>query len=475
MSTHRTEVLVIGSGAGGGLTAATLAENGRTTTVIEEGPWIDPDACEPFTIDEMKLKYRHRGLSATLGRPPIAFVEGRCVGGGTEINSGLFHRPPPEVLEEWRDRYRIRDCEPASLEGHVDEIERVLSVSKLPTPPPSTSAVLERGAEKLGWRAMEVPRVFRYEASSRGQKQTMTRTFIPRAVAAGATVMPRCRAVRLIRRGRRIEGAVCRVERDGGRRETITLLADDVFVCAGAIETPALLQRSGIWRNVGRGLKTHPTIKLAARFADPLEGHEDVPMHQVKEFGPDLTLGGAASRKGYVALALADDWESGRSRIADWENIAVYYAAIRSDGRGRVVALPGLRGAVVGYRLTEADLSRLARGLVHLTELLFAAGADELYPSIAGAPPLADPKDAAALWERVVRSRAGLMTIHLFSTVRMGEDREKTAADSYGRVWGFDNLRVNDASLLPDAPGVNPQGTIMAVAARNCAHFLDAV
>ena len=56
------------------------------------------------------------------------------------------------------------------------------------------------------------------------------------------------------------------------------------------------------------------------------------------------------------------------------------------------------------------------------------------------------------------------MTVHLTSTVRIGENRARTGADSFGRVWGFDNLRVNDASLLPDAPGVNPQGTIMAIA-----------
>jgi choline dehydrogenase-like flavoprotein len=64
------------------------------------------------------------------------------------------------------------------------------------------------------------------------------------------------------------------------------------------------------------------------------------------------------------------------------------------------------------------------------------------------------------------------MTVHLTSTVRIGEDRTKTGADSFGRVWGYDNLRVNDASLLPEAPGVNPQGPIMAVVARNCDQFL---
>jgi choline dehydrogenase-like flavoprotein len=65
------------------------------------------------------------------------------------------------------------------------------------------------------------------------------------------------------------------------------------------------------------------------------------------------------------------------------------------------------------------------------------------------------------------------MTVHLTSTVRMGEDRDRTGADSFGRVWGVENLRVNDASLLPDAPGVNPQAAIMAIASRNSDQFLS--
>jgi choline dehydrogenase-like flavoprotein len=64
------------------------------------------------------------------------------------------------------------------------------------------------------------------------------------------------------------------------------------------------------------------------------------------------------------------------------------------------------------------------------------------------------------------------MTVHLTSSVRMGEDRSSTGTDSFGRVWGYTNLRVNDASLLPDAPGVNPQAAIMAISLRNADHFL---
>jgi len=195
-------------------------------------------------------------------------------------------------------------------------------------------------------------------------------------------------------------------------------------------------------------------------------------MQVITEFGPNLSIGGSASRRGQVAMALADSSADYREAMDNWENVSVYYAAIRSEGRGRVVALPGLRAPIVTYRLTEGDMSRLARGLVHLGEVLLASGATELYPSVADGPVVRGHDELAAWWDAVTRNRTNLMTVHLTSSVRMGEDRSRTGADSFGRVWGFDNLRVSDASLVPDAPGVNPQGTIMAIAARNSDHFL---
>ena len=83
----------------------------------------------------------------------------------------------------------------------------------------------------------------------------------------------------------------------------------------------------------------HPTVKIAARF-DSLIDHGDVPMHRVTEFAPGLTIGGSASRRGHVALALADSDADYADALAHWENVAVYYAAIRSEGSGRVIALP---------------------------------------------------------------------------------------------------------------------------------------
>jgi choline dehydrogenase-like flavoprotein len=97
-----------------------------------------------------------------------------------------------------------------------------------------------------------------------------------------------------------------------------------------------------------------------------------------------------------------------------------------------------------------------------------------MYPSITGGRIARGVGDLGAWWDAVDRRRTNLMTVHLTSTVRMGEDAGLAGADSFGRVHGVQNLRVNDASLLPDAPGVNPQAAIMTIALRNAEQFLTA-
>lgn len=468
------EVAVVGSGAGGAVTASRLATAGRDVLVLEEGPRFDPDAVEPFSLEELATRYRHRGLSASLGSPAIAFAEGRCVGGSTEVNSGLYHRLPGEMVARWARRYAIDEFDEPALDRYAEELEADLGVSRVDGAPPRSSQVLQDGADALGWRAVEFARVYRKEGEGTAVKQTMSRTLVPRAEAAGARVLADCRVRRILRadRGRgRAVGLDVERTRPDGTRETLVVEAEQVVVCAGAIQTPALLQRSGVRGVVGRGLKVHPTVKVAARFLEPMDRAE-VPMHRITEFAPHLTIGGSASRRGHLALALAETGLPHADALAHWEDVAVYYAAIRSDGQGRVTALPGTRAPLVTYRLTDGDLSRLARGLVHVGDALLAAGAVELHPSIVGGPIVRDRAGLVQWWDALTRRRANLMTVHMTSSVRMGEDPRRTGTDSFGRIHHVDGLRVNDASLLPDAPGVNPQGAVMAIAARNADHLL---
>jgi len=471
MTTLDTEVLVIGSGAGGATTAMVLAEAGRSVLVVEEGPDIEPGTLTPFSLQEMERAYRHHGAGAALGTPSIAYAEGRCVGGSTEVNSGLWHRLPAALAEEWRVGFGLDDFTPEALARYAARIEEIVPVHTLPGAPPRSSAIIEEGASKLGWRSVEFPRAFSYDSKGRGTKQSMTRTLLPRARAAGASVVADTAVRKLRIEGGRVLGAVCRQRRPDGTHDDIEIRADHVVVCGGAVQSPALLQRSGIRRGMGTGLKMHPTIKIAARFPGPID-HDDVPMHRITEFSPHLAIGGSASRRGHVALALADSGADIGEALDDWEHVFVYYAAIRSDLGGRVIAVPGMQAPLVTYKLTDSDLSRLARGLVHLGEALLAAGATELYPSIEGGAVVRRPEELVGWWDAVDRAHTNLMTVHLTSSIRMSSDRAKAGTDGYGRVWDVPNLRVNDASLLADAPGVNPQAAIMTIALRNAEHFL---
>ena len=469
-STYDAEVLIIGSGAGGATTAALLAEAGFDVLVVEEGDWVEQGSVVPFSLEQMDRQYRSSGVTVALGLPSIAYTEGRCAGGGTEVNSGLYRRPPAELLERWRSQYHIRDLDPDDMYAIAEELESALNVTNVPGEVSPPSAILQRGAEALSWQSSESPRWMKYPAggnAASGMRQSMTRTYLPRAQRAGARLLTKCRVRKLaIESTSAAYADVVLADGSTGR-----IRFRHVFVCGGAIHTPALLQRSGLRERIGDTLAVHPTVKLAARFPEAINVPDDVPVHQVKEFAPEISFGGSASHPGLVALSLADNWAEFGHAVNEWERVSVYYAAITSEGKGRVKAIPGLRDPLVTYHLSSRDKQLLRSGLSRLTLLMLAAGADEVYPSYHHAPVIRTASDISLLQRSFATTKATVMTVHLCSTVPLGE-HPRCAADSFGLVRGMKNVWVNDASMLPDAPGVNPQGSVMAFAIRNARHFI---
>jgi choline dehydrogenase-like flavoprotein len=137
-----------------------------------------------------------------------------------------------------------------------------------------------------------------------------------------------------------------------------------------------------------------------------------------------------------------------------------------------VRTLPGFRDPLERSAISEKDRRDLADGWHKLAEALFAAGAESVFPCVTGSAPLRSAADLKRVPEQLGAGTGNLMTIHLFCSCPMGEDRKRCATDSFGRVHGLPNLRINYASLLCTAPGVNPQGTIMGLARRNALQFL---
>ncbi len=470
----RAEIVVIGSGPGGAVTATLLAEAGHDVLLVEEGAYLRLHSAPHFSQQEMLQKYRNAGITVGMGKANVAYVEGRCVGGGSEINRGLYHRTPEKVLESWSKEYGVAALLPSDLEPHFDACEATAQVSYLRDAAPPISRKLHDGATSLGWESVEVPRLVRYDANHgpQGVKQSMSETFVPRFLAAGGTLLPGMRVRRLARRGTSWE---IRGEYSSGEEahRPLTIRADNVFVACGAIQTPALLRRSGLKRNVGNTLRFHPMIKVVARFPEEVNiSDAPDPVHQIKEFDPRFSLGCSMSARPALALAMTDHPTRLGEVDSSWRHMAIYYAQ-STGGAGVVRNVPGFRDPLVRLRFESRDLNELAEGVSSLSRCLFAAGAEVLYPSITGIKPLSSTNDLDEIPADFPPSRANLQTLHLFSTCPMGEDESRCVTNSFGGVIGADGLFIADASLLCGPTVVNPQGTVMAVAHRNALHFLE--
>ena len=475
-------VIVIGSGAGGAVTALELARAGHDVLVLEEGPRIGLGGYGRKPTEAMRTLYRRRGMTPILGSVPIGYVEGCCVGGSTEINSGFWNRVPAEILQRWGAQYDLADADEGTLSPHYAWAEQQLGVRRSERAWPASTRKLAQGAESMGWRFGEVERAAPgcchtntcASGCPTGAKQGMSVGVWPSAEAAGARLLSGCRALHLLRKGDRVTGVVARLRDETGER-IVRLDAEAVFVCAGPTETPALLQRSGIRYHVGGTLRIHPYLKVAALYDEVIDAEKSVlPLVQVKEFAPELSMGGAFFTLGHLAMTLSENWPENRGEMRSHRQMAHYYVGVRGSGRGSVrPSLMSPDNALIRYDLSGIDLKNLSVGLARLSSILLASGAKSLHPAVHGLPAIRTEREAVRwLDETLLPGAMSLVTVHAFSSCPIGERTDRCAADSYGKVRGFGNLYLNDASMLPDSPGVNPQATVMAFARRNVMRYL---
>ncbi|MBI3418903.1 MAG: GMC family oxidoreductase [Proteobacteria bacterium] len=473
------DVLIIGSGAGGACVADVLTRAGLDVLMIEEGPELKAGETLSTAHEALPRLWRAGGLTMALGPTPISYAEGRCLGGGTEINSGIFQRTPAELLEAWAKKYRIVDFNAHSLAPYYDRATTAVKVSEGTDDFAEDSGILRRGGEAMGWKVSTLDQAQLSVNGPHGgslayvsqKKLSAKNALLPAAKTRGLRILSGCRALRLETKGKH----VTRVHvMHGKTREAIQV--KHVFLCAGAIYTPFLLRQSGFRAaQIGSSLRMHPTIKCLAFFNREVNAQQSrLPLCAVTQFMPDQRLGGSVFMPAFYGMALAESWEARGMHLFDMKNAAMYYAMARAEGRGSVHALPFLPDPVVRYRLTPEDRANLAMSAGRLAQALFAAGAKKVYPSLRGHTGWSDPAQARHFGERGLQEgQAHLMSVHLFSSCPPGENAAITATSSYGQLRGASNVTIADASQIPEAPGVNPQATVMALAFRNAEHFLQ--
>jgi choline dehydrogenase-like flavoprotein len=510
------DVVIVGSGAGGGVVAALLAEAGRSVVVLEAGPFVDEGSMPRDEMDAFARLYLNHGLLSTWDGA-VTMLAGSAVGGGTLVNWTTTIEAPAAVREGWRRDHGLDGvADGDAWTADVAALEVELGVTAVAHPPPKDRAIL-LGAGQLGWEAAPARR----DAPAcddcgscpfgcrRGSKRSGIRVHLADAYRAGARIVPRVRVTRVVLEGGRasgVEGNVLVPDPDTGepvadpaapggiRVRRLIVRAPQVVVAAGALRTPSVLQASGLEHPaIGRHLRIHPVPVVAGRMATTIDMWSG-PMQGARslEFGHD-----EPGRNGYVIesapghpglLALAIPWEGTDAHaavMAGARSIAPFIAVTRDGGEGRTTLTRAGR-VRIDYRLDATGLATLRHAAIRMARMARAAGAVEILA--AATPPIwfrggvGVPGATDAAFTRFERrleeldfgsNRGAVFSAHQMGTARMGADPRDHACDPQGRLRrgpGDDRpvggLYVADGSLFPTGLGVNPMLTIMALARR---------
>jgi glycine/D-amino acid oxidase-like deaminating enzyme len=484
--TIECDAVIVGSGAGGSVVAAALARTGRSVVILESGRQAAPADLGRREADALGALYWRKGHALTRGLD-IPLLAGNCLGGGTLINYATSLPTPLEVREEWARQLGLGHYQSSAYGEDLAAVAGRLSVSLNESRPGVRDEILARGLSELGWHHATLPRNTRDCTQDEacgfcglgcpgGAKQSTPVTYLRDAVEAGARIITEARARRiLVRQGRAVGvDALC-------GRLRLRVNARAVIVAAGALESPALLLRSGLGgEHAGRHLALHPATAVMAEMSHPVrpwagttQAVYSARFARAREGVYGYLMETAPAHPALAAIVMpwsgADHFHGLMKRL---ERLALVGLLVRDhDSPGRIT-LSRKGEPVVHYPASATLGETLTDGLLRGARILEVAGAREIWSPQTAFLAYRPADGARDQWSVRIQEhgfdpgRVALLSFHQLGSCRMSASPRDGVVDPEHRVWGVPGLFVADGSVLPSPTGANPMLTIMAFAHR---------
>jgi len=474
---ERFDVVVVGSGAGGGVVAGELAQRGRSVLLLELGPYrtaVDFARWEARATHDLWWPIRFAMPAGEWGPGPVALVAGRCVGGSTTINTKVAMRAVDADLRKWHAASGLENehGEPfsaADLAPYYERVERYLGVRTRDDWSDSVRTV-ERGFNALGARLESVesytdPNCTRLGSCLQGcptnAGKSTQNTYIQDAWVGGLLELrPDCRVERVLIEQRDGTPEATGVSYLDPAGQSHSVAAGAVVVAAGTLNTPGLLARSGLEDPlIGRNVGFHPARLVFGRFDEPQDAHVVYPItshcadHRADEDGGFVVEAVTMQDPIGFAVNLQDErgpmWgEALVEALRQYRHWTGLLAMVNDDNNGAVVPdrSPDAGDDAFACDFQAPELERLDHALDFSRRALESAGARQV------------------LW-------TGLVTTHIQGSCRMGSDPARSVVDANAEAHTVRRLFVGDGSVIPRTLSANPSLTIMALATRLADHL----
>lgn len=497
--TIEADVVVIGTGAGGGISAQLLADAGFKVVMVEEGPYQTTKDFKMQESDAYPNLY-HEVSSRKTKDKAINILQGRTVGGGTTVNWTSCFRIPSQTLNHWQSEYGWSLSE-ETLEPSYKYAENLLSIQDWPVHNPSNSA-FARGAKKLNWHHETIARNvngcrnlgYCGLGCPVGAKQSTLVTSVPAALNKGATLYSRLRVNRLMSKGDTINQVECFALSERGADTTgikVHINAKHIVLAAGGIGSSALLLRSDLpdpYKRVGKRTFLHVTAGTAALMPEKIEAFYGAPqtIHS-NEFlwrdGPSGEMGykiEAAPLHPALAATVFGDFGQTHADVLKNFSYAQPLIALMRDGFheqsvGGTVSLNSDGSPVLDYPLNDYYWRAIRHAYKSLLEIQFAAGAKVAMPIHSDAGWIKSWKDAQKAVDALplAAHRSKLFSAHVMGGCLMSDNEKHGVVNLHARHHHIVNLSVIDGSIFPTSVGANPSLPIYAMAAKLTQSLID--